>query len=339
MIYIIKEYDKNKKTAVNKPRLDSYLIIKEKFNIKELNWSIHSKKDVILKFPIQFMNTLLKMNKSDIVILQYPYAYSANKLFGIILKILKLKGVKIINLIHDIESLRYRDSSNKKRELEILNQSDVIISHNKYMTKWLNENGIDKNIVELNIFDYLCNVEKVKVPQFDDSIVFAGNLNPEKSGFIYKVKDIKNIKWKLYGPNYIDINNDCYQGSYKPEELVNIINKGFGLIWDGNDTDKCSGYTGEYLKYNNPYKLSSYMACGIPVITWKEAAISDFIIDNNIGIVVDSLHDLKYKIENIDKIKYDEMVSNVKQIREKIIKGVYLTEAINNGLDIIDLKN
>ena len=46
----------------------------------------------------------------------------------------------------------------------------------------------------------------------------------------------------------------------------------FGLVWDGISVETCAGVYGEYLKVNNPHKTSLYLASGIPVIIWKEAA-------------------------------------------------------------------
>ncbi|NRO11242.1 Beta-1,6-galactofuranosyltransferase WbbI [Lactobacillus helveticus] len=51
--------------------------------------------------------------------------------------------------------------------------------------------------------------------------------------------------------------------------------------------------TGNYLRYNDPHKLSLYLASGIPVIIWKKAAEAKFVEENKVGITVDSLEDYR----------------------------------------------
>lgn len=61
-----------------------------------------------------------------------------------------------------------------------------------------------------------------------------------------------------------------WHGSFKPEESPEHLQG----VWDGDSVDTCAGNTGAYLRYNNPHKTSLYLACGMPVIVWKEAAIA-----------------------------------------------------------------
>ena len=71
--------------------------------------------------------------------------------------------------------------------------------------------------------------------------------------------------------------NVKYCGQYKPEELPEKLEGGFGLVWDGDDLGACTGVFGEYMKYNNPHKTSLYLASGLPVIIWEKAAMAKYI--------------------------------------------------------------
>ena len=60
--------------------------------------------------------------------------------------------------------------------------------------------------------------------------------------------------------------------------LEDIVQEGnLGLIWDGasDSSDEDIGMK-NYTRYNNPHKLSCYMAAGLPVIVWEKSAISKF---------------------------------------------------------------
>lgn len=101
------------------------------------------------------------------------------------------------------------------------------------------------------------------------------------------------------------------------------------MVWDGDSLNNCSGNLGNYLRYNNPHKLSSYIACGIPVIIWKEAAVADFVQKNKIGIIINDLNELDSIFKKLTFDEYKTMMNNVENIRKKIIHGEYLKNVIN----------
>ena len=124
----------------------------------------------------------------------------------------------------------------------------------------------------------------------------------------------------------------CYKGSFKPDELPGILEGHFGLVWDGVSEESCVGNTGEYLKYNDPHKTSLYIASGIPVIVWQQAAIADFIIKNKIGITVESLHDVEKAINSISQQDYDLMRRNAKSLGNKLRSGYFTKKALSKAI-------
>ena len=107
-----------------------------------------------------------------------------------------------------------------------------------------------------------------------------------------------------------------------------ISYSGFGLVWDGSSIEKCDGNTGEYLKYNNPHKLSLYLVSGIPVVIWKEAAEAKFVEEYGLGITVNSLAELGEKFASLSEEEYFEMVKRVAVVSKHLKSGYYLTQAI-----------
>ena len=112
-----------------------------------------------------------------------------------------------------------------------------------------------------------------------------------------------------------------------------VLDGQFGIVWDGNSIDSCEGASGNYLRYNNPHKLSLYMAAGIPVITWHEAAIADFVKKHAVGITVRSLRELPEALKAISDKQYEEMKSSILQIQEQVISGYYFNRAIDAALE------
>ena len=143
----------------------------------------------------------------------------------------------------------------------------------------------------------------------------------------------------MFGPNFDTNYSDKikYNGAFSPEEIVHVITDlKFGLVWDGESINSCTGLMGDYLKLNNPHKTSLYLAAGVPVIVWKEAAMADFIIANNLGITVDSLEDLETKINSISINEYSKMRENAKNFSKKLINGYFTKNSIDKCLKEIE---
>ena len=249
-------------------------------------------------------------------------------------KIKEKKNLTYVFLIHDLETLRglFVDDREKfelwdKTMLEI---ADYIISHNDKMTQYLVDYGIPKDrIFDLEVFDYLYPNENTIT--YDKSVLLAGNLNPQKSNYISQLKNIKNVNFELYGVNCSDeclADNVNYNGAFPPDDVPAQLTKGFGLVWDGSSVDECTGNTGNYLRYNNPHKLSLYLASGIPVIVWKQSAEAGFVEKYNVGFAVESLNELTDIMSDMTEEKYFDIVKNVKDVSNKVRNGYFLSKSL-----------
>lgn len=105
-------------------------------------------------------------------------------------------------------------------------------------------------------------------------------------------------------------------------------------MWDGNSIHGCTGLIGDYLKVNYPHKLSLYIAAGLPVITWKKAAIAQIVEDYNIGFTVDSLSDISSYIDSLHEDDYQMYLQNIASLQKKIISGVFTKSAFEEAVII-----
>lgn len=249
------------------------------------------------------------------------------------------KKIKIVALVHDVNLIRYNPESIHPRILKefetMLQLSDEIIVHNEKMKEWFIDYGVSsEKLYSLEIFDYLLkNIDSTVT--FSKNVYIAGNLSKDKSPYVHLLGNLSDISFKLLGVNYEpsqSMENVKYLGSFDPDDVPNHLKSGFGLVWDGDSVDTCSGLTGNYLRYNNPHKLSLYLASGIPVIVWKESAEADFVLENGVGIAVDSLHDLGPILETLTEEEYFRIVKNVRKISTRIQTGQYLKEAVEEIL-------
>jgi glycosyltransferase involved in cell wall biosynthesis len=205
------------------------------------------------------------------------------------------------------------------------------------MSRWLADHQAQPRISNLELFDYKADI-KPRLPVIDKmSVCYAGNLN--KSGFIYEFgKRAGAVKLNVYGPNFdlhrINADNERveYKGSYDADILHTIIEGAFGLVWDGDRLDTCSGSLGEYTRYNNPNKVSFYIAAGIPVIVWSDAAVAKIVEERNIGFSISSLEDLEERLTQINDQTYYAYLENIKAVQDKVVNGHYIKSAVNKIL-------
>lgn len=334
--------------AEQKAPSDIVNILRDKFNAREtfIKGNNDTKNPLVklfkrFKFTYEFIKSRLN---GEIVILQFPMFETTkllNKIFLFNMNFLDKK--KTIILIHDIDGIRNQNETSYKQDLSRINKVNYVIVHNEIMKKKLEDDGVKAKIYVLELFDYLCdysneiNCEKdIDLNLNDLEIIYAGNLVKEKSPFIHQLDNNKmNFTLNLYGVGIKkNVNNKIiYFDKYLPNELPNKIKGNLGLIWDGNfdDSDKDLGMK-NYTKYNNPHKLSCYMAAGVPVIAWEKAAISKFIKKHKVGYVINNIYD----INNINYNNYEEILKNTKKIQSNVRNGYYTTRVIKEILNDIE---
>lgn len=274
------------------------------------------------------------VKSGDILLIQYPLdMYLKISMFSIpFIRKIKNEGVKIILLIHDLESLRgYTDSV----ENLFLPLSDAIIVHNSIMSDYVrNKYELTIPIISLDIFDYL--IPDNEYSACSKGIDIAGNLDVNKSSYVYLLqKNFPNYQFNLYGPNF-DFSRPekiWYRGSFPSDVLHKVLHGKFGLVWDGDSVATCSGSHGEYLRVNNPHKLSLYIASGRPVIIWNEAAEASFVKKEGVGLTVSSISEALKMVNTISVQEYNAMMHNARRVGQNLRNGYYTTRAINSVLD------
>ncbi|MED9974922.1 sugar transferase [Streptococcus salivarius] len=348
MKYYLKEeflHEKNLKNAGSKARNDVEQIVKKE-GYQDLVLSVDNWYEMgILKAQLckskVFGEVLDQLKQGDELLIQLPIINHSFFTTHHVKKAQK-KGVKVHFIIHDLDALRFMNGQAvplkqrirmKIQESALLGAADGIIAHNPIMKSVLVDKGIaEDKIVILGIFDYL-------IPNFQEKtgltknqpIIVAGNLAQEKAGYLYSLPI--DPAYNLYGVGFDEsraLANETYFGSFLPDDLPAALEGGFGLVWDGDSAETCSGVFGEYLRYNNSHKASLYLASGFPLVVWKQSALSHFVLEKGCGIAVESLHDLKETIDNLSDADYQDLVDNAKRVGQEIRDGHYLKTALKH---------
>ncbi|MCV3314524.1 hypothetical protein NVV78_00940 [Pediococcus ethanolidurans] len=323
--FVVKVVQGQSRTAGTKAKNDVVAFLNE-IGYATIDYHVLNNKYLRVLFgTLQWRRSLKKIKPQDIVVYQYP-AYS-RFLGDKFIQEIKRRNAKAYIILHDVNSLRmYKESlADQRRELAFFENFDGIIAHNEHMKRWLREHGVNKPIVSLGIFDYVTNYP-MSEKQVTNTVAYTGNL--EKSIFLKKLKI--NTPIKLYGvrPQSPYPDNIEYRGSFEADKLGQVVNEGFGLVWDGESIDTCSGVLGEYLKFNNPHKTSFYLSKGMPVIIWSKAALADFVKINDCGITISSLRDLSETLSKLTDERKRSIKNNALIVGEKVRDGFFLKQAL-----------
>ena len=274
-----------------------------------------------------------RLEKDDHILIEYPMDQRKRTyvlyLFGL------LRRVKLYAFIHDLNSLRV--DSPPAREVAILKLFDGLISHNPSMTRWLRDAGLSGKIVNLNLFDYCTGAAEVwheGIFLFHSRSSAPATCRTTRQRYIYdpQLGTLRNVELTLYGayfePERMPATPMRYMGAFDPNTPSLNDRYHFGLIWDGTGVDRCEGRYGHYMRFNNPHKLSLYVALGLPVIVWREAAIADFVLKQGIGVTVDDLLELDDISGNVSTETYRDMAENVVALSHKVKRGEFLQDAL-----------
>ena len=315
--------------AGNKARADVDKLLRQAYgepyeNLEEIEFTGFGQKvRYLLDFSHLKQIWRISQMRSENVIMQYPFYFNP-----ILKKALRnsLQENNVVFLVHDVDALRCFQDAQINKEIDELNMAKAVVVHNDKMGQALQKLGLTTPWISLGLFDYLLPACPQKQLTKGKTVAFAGNLG--KSKFLRNPDMQKlDIRFNLYGPGFdrqsIKWNNINYKGSFLPDEIPFQLEGNFGLIWDGTDSKTCDGPTGVYMQYNNPHKLSLYIAAGMPVIVWNQAAIADFVRQHGIGITVGSLEEVSEKIQKLTDSEYAGMANNTHAIQKQIVDGGY----------------
>ena len=297
-----------------------------------------------------WLKNAARIPKGAVVLYQHPnYGIRLTRTFMHLLR--TRRGCRFVALIHDLESLRggiagairENRSTHRLGDGDFLKLFDAIICHNDRMKQYLLSQGFDEEkLISLGLFDYLTDrTPRERRKGENPSLTIAGYLAPGKCRYLYSIFENganPGLSVNLYGRDFQADGADPrlhYRGAFSAEELPDRLQGDFGLVWDGVSAETCAGNTGEYLRFNNPHKTSLYLAAGLPVIVWREAAIADFVTRNGVGLTVDSLWDLEAVIRGVTPEAYEAMCCRAAELSEKLRAGAFTRAALSAAFETL----
>ncbi|GEO67704.1 sugar transferase [Levilactobacillus spicheri] len=278
------------------------------------------------------------VDRGDMLVYQFP-SLNSGRFDDLFVDQMHRRGVRVVCLVHDVGTLRDQQAPTWIDEIGYFNKCDVLIVHNRLMADRLRELGVTTPMVNQYLLDYLDDNHdedryETKPENFQRGVVLAGNILKsryladwanETPITVFGVTDAELDK-KLNANPKID-----FRGQRWRWDLIQEMPREFGLAWD---SDTSSYKYNDYTRYNHPHKVSMYLAHGLPVIIWRQAAVADIIVDNGLGIAIDSLDQIDDAIRSISDQDLAQMLHNVGQFGKLIRDGWFTRQ----GLQAAEMK-
>lgn len=286
------------------------------------------------------LKALWCLRRGEVLFLQYP----VKKYFSFICKVARLKKAHTVALIHDLGSFR-RQKLTVAGEIARLSNADYVIASNAVMKQWLTAHGLRRPVGSLGLFDYRSPAHNARhVPPLPVRLVYAGSLAMRKNAFLLELARLPlPYELHIYGnrsglPGMEDNERMVFHDFMPADGFISEIEAHYGLVWDGDALDGCTGKFGEYLRYNSPHKASFYLRAGLPLIVWEEAAIAAIVREKGIGLVVRSLEELGDRLSTISAEQYNAMRTRAVEVAESLNSGEFLLRALAEAMEGLNIE-
>ncbi|PWG00324.1 hypothetical protein [Levilactobacillus bambusae] len=279
---------------------------------------------------IRFDGMLGGLKWDDIVIIHYPILMFDKATQRQFIAQVHNRGARVVTHIDDVKQWQINGDYDQPFDEPFLTDSDGIIAQTPKMAAQLRQ--------QLNLADnqamvvrgpggYVTSLYDQKDRTLGTPIDYAGGLH--KAPFLAElatqvpVNIYANVDDGAPVPEGINV-----KGTYDPDVIPHIIDGSFGLVWDSESYTDVTGKFAEYTRYNTPSKLSLYLSANEPVIVWSGAGVANFVRENHVGLVIDSLTDLAPRLAALTPEEYHAILSNTHRIGNVIRSGYFLKQAV-----------
>lgn len=261
------------------------------------------------------------IERGDIVIFQSPSWLVTSYDRALVNNIRTRRNIRLVIFIHDVITMMFKGVPEEAlvELVEIYNMADLVILPSERMLSFLQEKGLKvKKVLIQSMWD-LPFTEEVRTPGFRRQVFFSGQ--PGRFRSLMSWNQAVPLHWFTNGELETSGRN-IQLGGWKNtvELLTEYMEGGFGLVWEQSERS-------EYYRYNQPHKLSTYLAAGIPVIMQKGLVHEQTVLDQGLGFIVNSFGEAADIVENISEEEYYRLVNNIKNI-SFLIRGGFFTKKL-----------
>lgn len=284
------------------------------------------------------------LKRNDVVFVQWPMSNGSPNWHHEFVQGIHAFEAKLVYVVDDLYSWRTPtftdDSADVKKELQYLSQADGLVLHFPAMLTRLQKQAQLHGITLPRAVSFYTasgnRVEQTTVQrELGDGIDYAGDLKKAR----YLLTMPRDLPLNVYGHRPTDENvvsesegNLHVFPRVDPEEAPFMLQGAFGLVWDSDSYPEVTGVFGEYERYNSPAKFAMYLAADEPVIVWAGAATAPFVREQGIGLVLNSLDELKFAVAAVSPAAYAQMRANAQRVGRLVRSGAFVKHAL---LDVV----
>jgi hypothetical protein len=207
------------------------------------------------------------------------------------LRLRQITDVKIIVLLMDFEPLQFANLVNLQYTIDTLNLTDGVVLPSETMHEWLLTHGLraDLPVVIQAIYDFAQADATVTVARPErETLAYIGDTG--KIGSIVAQDNFTVDVWNtIPRPDNLP-DNIKWRGPFEQRQMQ-LSDKHVGLVWTDGQVFEAAGLP-NYGLINNPFKLSLYLANGIPVIVQADSHAAWFVEKYRVGVAVSSLDEI-----------------------------------------------
>ncbi len=315
----------NPKDPVLKPGIDLFHIL-DQCGYKSLNLS--SDRGSLRKIVgvVRFLaNLAFRIPEGSILVFNLPANY---RLMKLVFYIANYRKVKLVVHCFDIPSIRYQTPmALSMQDRDMMNRSDIVLTPSANSESILRPLGLNSVCIPVEVWDYI-HPGIAASQQGNGKVVFAGN--PRKATFLSSLGELET-RFSLWTVDYKskDGNVASMGRGATPEDLNELAQNSWGLVWDGESIDgNQTGALGNYTRVMTTHKGGLYLAAGLPIIVWSKGGMAPFVSKYQVGICVDSLRELDISLLKLSLSQYQTYRRNAFEISRKVRSGYFLQCAL-----------
>lgn len=266
----------------------------------------------------------------DLVVVQFPMWMHLNFQAEFFDNIKKIEGVRMVALIHDIPTWMFtkgEEEYNRENDfwLKQLKKFDLLIVANEKGGHKLQEDGVDVPMIPMQFWDYLYS-GPVKEKKFQKKLYYVGGR--EIIDTDYRASTPLYIYDKYVENKVLECGSITWLGRKPSDDIVSSLDGGFGVVVSENLKEKTNINFVYYNQFNNPTKLSMYLAAGLPVIVSSKTYHASLIEKYELGLVVDDLNDIDNLLSSMTTKDYQKILDNVNRWKKAVSEGFFIKRAL-----------
>lgn len=311
----------------------------QELDFQEINFAGYNHLDNIDKRKNIIDTILGSVQPGDLVVVQFPLWTYLNFQSEFIDRLQSMERVKLVALVHDIPTWMFDDGTSQyDREndfwLQQLRKFDLLLVANEKGAQRLRKDDVNVPMISMHIWDYFYD-GPLKEKQFKKQLYYVGGR--DVIGLDYRASTPLVVYGRQVENDVLKNSSLTWLGRLPSDEIVASVEGGFGLVVSDNIKEKSNMNFFDYTEFNNPTKLSLYLAAGLPIIIASKTAHAKWISERGIGLVVDDLNDIDNVLANVSENDYKLMLKNIQPWQKAISEGFFIKRTLLAMLRFIEL--